>query len=53
MAYPHQHHVFDDTSGIAEVALRNGDRRDSGRDPAADHAAEGETRASSPTERED
>jgi small-conductance mechanosensitive channel len=54
MAYPHQHHVFDDTSGIAQVALRNGDGRENGRDPAADHAhaSRQETPASSPTERE-
>jgi small-conductance mechanosensitive channel len=24
MAYPHQHHVFDDTSGVAQVAVTNG-----------------------------
>ncbi|WP_318569145.1 mechanosensitive ion channel family protein [Salinigranum marinum] len=53
MAYPHQHHVFDDTSGIAQVALRNGDRRDDEDDLAADRASGRETRASSPTEQED
>ena len=26
MAYPHQHHVFDDTSGTARVAVTNGQR---------------------------
>jgi small-conductance mechanosensitive channel len=25
MAYPHQHHVFDDTSGVARVAMENGE----------------------------
>jgi small-conductance mechanosensitive channel len=33
MAYPHQHHVFDETSGTARVAVTNG------RESAAEHAA--------------
>jgi len=53
MAYPHQHHVFDDTSGIAQVALRNGDRRDTEYDPTEDRASGRETRTRSPSERED
>jgi small-conductance mechanosensitive channel len=32
MAYPHQHHVFDETSGTARVAVTNG------RESAAEHA---------------
>ena len=49
MAYPHQHHVFDETSGTAQVALTNGQRPDRGVKESQRTRQDGRTGEDQPT----